>query len=249
MLSLKTILRVCSSAMTRARPVVRLFAGTNKQVARTQAKAPDNLAKTLENELQFEKQRYAEFQEGQEFLKETGFTLINSPETVEIKLIKNVGDKTVEIRYQAGEPIKDEEEPGTEEEKKQDKGQEGDEEGKDNIKTATDFSVVIKNKDGSGLLFDCTSQDTELSIYHVAYNKNIDQLLKPNPEKENPAYIGPTFENLDEKVQQSFVEYLESLGISDKLLAFIECSSIDKEQKMYINWLNEVKEFVEPGKQ
>lgn len=239
---LKNGFRACA-AFIQPMPTIKFSAAVNKNVAKAQAKAPDSLAKVMASELQFEKQRYNEFKEGEEFLKQTGFSLVESPDSVEIKLMKNAGDKVVEIRYQASEPVNEKDEEETEEENKEKK--EGEDE-KDNIKTVTDFTVLVKNKDGSGLIFDCTTQETDLNVYHVAYSKNVEEMLK-SIDRDNKSYMGPSFENLDEKVQQSFVEYLESLGISDKLLAYIECSSIDKEQKMYMNWLNDIKEFIEPS--
>ncbi len=219
-----------------------------KKVMKPQLKAPESLVRTLDSELQFEKQRYTEFKEGADFLKETGFTVLETPENTEIKLMKNVGDKTIEIKFQANEPMQDEDEEeeeeegkGEEKEKKGDK--KDDEEGKNGFKSAADFTVIVKSKDGSGLLFDCNSQETELNIYRVAYNKNIDDLTK-DMEKAARSYLGPEFMSLDEKVQQSFIEYLESLGLIEKLLAYIECAAIDKEQKLYMNWIGEVKKFV-----
>eukprot|EP01022_Parablepharisma_sp_SALTPOND_P000087 TRINITY_DN1003_c0_g1_i1.p8 TRINITY_DN1003_c0_g1~~TRINITY_DN1003_c0_g1_i1.p8 ORF type:complete len:261 (-),score=43.67 TRINITY_DN1003_c0_g1_i1:2684-3466(-) len=245
--TLKSSLRICS-ALARVASITRSFAGVNKQVVRTQAKAPENLARVLNNELQFEKQKYKEFIEAEEFLKQSGFTLVESPETVEIKLLKNVGDKIVEIKYQATEAFNEEgEEEETEGEEK--KGEKEGEEGDDNIKSSTDFMVTVRNPDGSGLFFDCNSHDTQLSIYHAGYSKNVEELVKGNLEKETGAYLGPSFDNLDEKVQQSFMDYLESLGITDRLLAYIECSAMDKEQRLYMKWLNEVKNFLTTAKQ
>jgi len=171
-----------------------------------------------------------------------------------MKLMKTKGNKTIEIRYQAREPINEDEEEDQEEEKgeqpekkkKGEKGEKGEEGSEDqNASTSSDFMVVVKNEDGSGLLFDCNSHEAQLSIYRVAYSKKVDEIANPtNIEKMNQAYQGPDFLSLDEKLQQSFSEYLESLGISDKLLAYVECSAVDKEQRLYMNWLSDVKKFV-----
>ena len=244
----KNGLRVCSSFI-RVAPAMN-FAGANKQVARTQAKNPESLARGLATELQFEKQRYHDFKEGEEFLKQTGFSQVETSDSVDIKLMKNVGDKVVEIRFQATEPTmdEDEEKSGEEKEEEHKEGKAG-EEDQANLKSSVEFSVIVKNKDGAGVVIDCSSQETELAIFHVAYSKNVEEFLKGSMDKLSSSYLGPNFEQLDEKIQQSFVEYLESMGITDKLLAYIECIAVDKEQKMYMNWLTEVKEFVEPGKQ
>lgn len=243
---LRTI-QAATRAIAVLRPVIlaRPLA-TRGNVIKSPTKAPESLSRTLDSELNFEKQRYAEFKEGAEFLKETGFTVIESPESTEIKLVKNVGDKTIEIKYQANEPMQDEEEEPEDEKDDAKKGEKKEEEGKDNLKSTADFTVIVKAKDGSGLLFDCVTQETTLNIYRVAYNKDIDGMLK-NFEKAGQSYLGPEFFSLDEKVQQSFTEYLESLGLNEKLLAYIECSAIDKEQKLYMTWLGDVKKFITEG--
>ncbi len=196
-----------------------------------------------------------------------GFTKVDSPDSVEIKLQKAVGNRVVEIRYQAREPMgdmdeedesADEGEEGKEGKKgkkepkdknePKDKKREGpageEEEKKEEDKSMVDFTLMVKNKDGSGMLFDCSTQNAEISIFRATYNKNVEDLVKLSSlERASNSYPGPEFFGLDEKVQHGFMAFLETLGINEKLLAYIECSALDKEQQLYIHWLNDVKGF------
>lgn len=238
-------LPVCSVPL-QASLTKRFFAQANDKVAKTKAKPSDALSRALNDEYQFEKERYTEFTEGLEFIKSSGFTLLESPENAEIKLVKNLGDKIVEIKYQASELAnEDEEGDAMDEEGKDDKSPEKE---SNTAKSRADFNVVVKRSDGSGMIFTCSSESAEMNIFNVTYSKKVDDLMKEDSTKNVIPYLGPSFENLDEKVQKAFYEYLESLGLSDKLLAFIECSSIDKEQRMYMDWLQSINDFVKQRK-
>ena len=57
-------------------------------------------------------------------------------------------------------------------------------------------------------------------------------------------YIGPDFATLDERIQTALVEYIEGYGIDSNLAAFVECMSLDKDQRLYMQWLQRLKKFV-----
>jgi len=40
------------------------------------------------------------------------------------------------------------------------------------------------------------------------------------------------------------VEYLQSFGINEELGIFVEHYSLEKEQKLYVNWLKNMQKFV-----
>ena len=40
------------------------------------------------------------------------------------------------------------------------------------------------------------------------------------------------------------VEYLEGFGINEHMGAFVECMSLDKDQRLYMTWLGDLKNFV-----
>ena len=64
-------------------------------------------------------------------------------------------------------------------------------------------------------------------------------------ERQTKQYSGPDFSTIDERIQTAIIEYLEGFGIDENLGAFIEIMSLDKDQRLYMNWLAEVKNFSE----
>ena len=59
-------------------------------------------------------------------------------------------------------------------------------------------------------------------------------------------YNGPDFNSLDERLQAGLSEFLQGHGIDEHLAAFIEVMSIDKDNRLYMQWLEEMKDFVNP---
>lgn len=59
-----------------------------------------------------------------------------------------------------------------------------------------------------------------------------------------PALCKQVFNDLDEKLQNAFTEYLEERGVDHKLGAFLVGLCEDKEQREYMNWLEGVAKFV-----
>lgn len=59
------------------------------------------------------------------------------------------------------------------------------------------------------------------------------------------AYAGPEFTTLDERIQNAITQMLEGYGIDEHLAAFVECMSLDKDQRLYMQWLGDLKGFVD----
>jgi len=49
---------------------------------------------------------------------------------------------------------------------------------------------------------------------------------------------------LDERIQNSLLDYLAGFGLNEHLAAFVECMSLDKDQRLYMNWLGDLKNFI-----
>ena len=64
-------------------------------------------------------------------------------------------------------------------------------------------------------------------------------------DRQMKTYIGPDFSTLDERIQTSMTEYLEGFGVNEHLCAFVECMSLDKDQRLYMDWLVKLKNFVQ----
>lgn len=87
--------------------------------------------------------------------------------------------------------------------------------------------------------------DTEISYNSVQCSSDIAESKKIHRfERQIKGYAGPDFSTLDERIQSALSEYLDGFGINEHLAAFVECMSLDKDQRLYMNWLNELKEFV-----
>ena len=204
------------------------------------SKSAAKLKKTLSKELEFEKDNYTELEDTKVFLKESGFTLTEDKEGINLYLKKTVEGKEVTVHFQARQPNPEEEQP---EEKPE--GQEGQEEEDYNTENMADFSVYIKLKDDTGLIFDCTTNETEVSINNVMHTKELSKMSKVSRwERNYNHYAGPDFSSLDERVQTGLQEYLQSFGINEHLASFVEVMSLDKDQRLYMQWLEDVENFL-----
>ena len=66
----------------------------------------------------------------------------------------------------------------------------------------------------------------------------------PRYERQMSLYAGPEFTTLDERIQTSLSEYFQGYGINEHLCAFVECMSLDKDQRLYMKWLGSLKDFI-----
>jgi len=113
------------------------------------------------------------------------------------------------------------------------------------FRTKVDFLLIVKDKKNSGLVADCSTEDTKLSIRRIVYRENIDEAIKEltsiQPLKED---LGPDMLSMDNIASKSLIEYLESFGLNKHLLSCIEINAIKKEQNCYGNWLQHLKKFI-----
>jgi complement component 1 Q subcomponent-binding protein len=110
-----------------------------------------------------------------------------------------------------------------------------------------DFTVFISDSKGKkGLVVEATSMDTEIAFNNVLSTDNINKMRDlPRFERSLGEYNGPDFTTLDERIQTSITEYLEGYGINEHLAAFVECMSLDKDQRLYMRWLSSMKDFIQ----
>ena len=124
--------------------------------------------------------------------------------------------------------------------------QEGDDEQEGPSENYCDFTVLITEANGkNGMVVEATSMDTEIAFNTVLVTDQMPKIkAMPKFERSIQEYNGPDFTTLDERIQTSLTEYLEGFGINEHLAAFVECMSLDKDQRLYMKWLKDVKEFV-----
>jgi len=218
-----TISRVC-----RATPMRALSTLPARGIS--QAAAVKKTLKVVSSELEHEESSYAIDESFQPFMEKSGFNLVEADSSPQITLTRQVGDTTVEITFLARTPDNQPEEE--------------EQQGNEN-QNYVDFQVQIqKSKLKGGLFFECSSQNSEVSIVSLMYSQNLEELDRANIYFNNKDYRGPDFSTLDDKLQASLIEYLQSFGVNDELGSFIESYSLDKEQRLYMGWLSSLKRFL-----
>lgn len=124
--------------------------------------------------------------------------------------------------------------------------QDGQEENEGPSENYCDFTVFITEANGKkGIVVEATSMDTEIAFNTVLVTDQMQKIKSMAKfERSIQEYNGPDFTTLDERIQTSLTEYLEGYGINEHLAAFVECMSLDKDQRLYMKWLTDVKSFV-----
>jgi len=194
----------------------------------------NNLESSLTNEIKFEEQEYKEInpEEISVFKKNTGFEFVDYPNNSRLELKKTLKDCVVTVCYHARAPFPQEEESGKDQ---QESG------------NVTDFQVIIqKSGKTSGFIVDAVVVDSNININHVYVADNVNEFHSKYLEGkiDSDLYQGPDFSTLDETLQTAFLDYLTELGINDETAAFIEVTSLDKDQRQYVNWLKKCKNLL-----
>lgn len=99
-----------------------------------------------------------------------------------------------------------------------------------------EFTVVISSAGSkSGLIVEATSMDTQVNYNNVMVSEDIEHWKSVHRfTRQMDTYVGPDFTTLDERIQTATTEYLESFGVDEHLCAFVECMSLDKDQRLYM---------------
>lgn len=66
----------------------------------------------------------------------------------------------------------------------------------------------------------------------------------PRFQRQIEDFGGPEFTTLDERLQTALIEYLKGYGVNEELAAFIEHYSLDKEQRLYMQWLEQLTTYL-----
>ncbi|EXB36721.1 Uncharacterized protein L484_016972 [Morus notabilis] len=119
----------------------------------------------------------------------------------------------------------------------------GDDEDEDDGKDdAVNFSIplVVSISKGNGvqLEFGVTAFPDEITIDSLS-------IKQPDDSLERLLYEGPEFNDLDENLQKAFHNYLEVRGIELNTTNFLHQYMIAKDSKEYVNWLKNLRGFVE----
>mmetsp|Transcript_10206 Transcript_10206/g.16585 ORF Transcript_10206/g.16585 Transcript_10206/m.16585 type:complete len:241 (-) Transcript_10206:30-752(-) len=190
--------------------------------------AASKVAKTLQSEIKHESEQYEQPKEIKSFLKETDFKFIEKDGDVNMALERSVAEKVVRIEWQLSSPY----------------SPEADEEGEDmGAEEGTDFVLTVESKDGSkGISFYCSTQSGEDHRYIIGHVKSH---FSAEEKESVSAYNGPDFEDVDDKLQEAFDEFLLEVGLNSSVCDFIDAMALDKEQREYLRWLNTAKTFLD----
>ncbi|KAI8379780.1 mitochondrial glycoprotein [Radiomyces spectabilis] len=218
-------------------------------VARMNSGAVDtDLAHKLNEELQYEKS--TEEAEQPEFIKEflqnNSFQLEDKLGQDEVSLIRTFGNEKIRVLFSISDINNAAADDGfLPEEDMVEEGAEADEE--EVASFPVRVSVTIE-KDGKGAVtVDTVAQDGEIAIESVMFYKDGKVATEQSAEADwqrRGLYIGPQFAELDENLQNLFERYLEERGINAALASFLPDYIEYKEQKEYVQWLQNVKDFV-----
>ncbi|KAL2045779.1 hypothetical protein N7G274_002210 [Stereocaulon virgatum] len=110
------------------------------------------------------------------------------------------------------------------------------------------INIMIEKK-GKGILqIETTAQDGGIVIDNVFYYNKPELADAKTAEldwKRRNLYEGPPFGNLDEDLQVLLERYLDERGVNTALALWIPEYIDFKEQREYLNWLSNVKSFVD----
>jgi len=127
-------------------------------------------------------------------------------------------------------------------------GAEGEEEEDQEQSFPARVNVIVEKPGKGALAIECIAQDGMIVIENTYYYANAAHALAKTPEKmaeRQDMYVGPPFSNLDEDLQVLLERYLEERGVNTALAIFVPDYIDMKEQREYLRWLSNVKDFVE----
>ena len=109
-------------------------------------------------------------------------------------------------------------------------------------------NIIIEKPGKGALAVETIAQDGSIIIDNVYHYKNSAHAHAKSADmihERQDLYVGPPFGNLDEDLQVLLEQYLDERGINTALAIFVPDYIDMKEQKEYLRWLSNVKDFVE----
>jgi len=119
------------------------------------------LSRALDKEIKYENENYTQLEDIEQFLNESGFEYTEEDNGIFMTLKKKVGTKTVEVVFEARQPI-----PDSEQNPEQEQDHEEEEEGLS--ENYCDFTVYIQEEGQTGgMIVEATTMDTEINYNAV----------------------------------------------------------------------------------
>ena len=172
---------------------------------------------------------------GLQYLKTNNWRCTKANTSSKITLSKSIDSVDITILYKAKAPVEDS------------NAVESENFGirpKDERSTAR-FVAIIDKGAPNKLVVDVVTDNGELGIKALFYTKDVDRyLFEEDLVFGYDVYTGPPFESLDERLKDRITNYLDSLGINKDLGVYVEMTSAEHEEKLYLSWLHETRDFI-----
>ncbi|TVY15668.1 Mitochondrial acidic protein MAM33 [Lachnellula arida] len=254
-------------------PIQSFAAFTSSALRRSKGgEGDDELVAKLDAELEMENEM--KDQEGlptsvKDYLENCPFEIIDTPGVEDVVLTRKFGDEKIQITFSISDINNIEGEEPYEDNAMADEEDNINQGDPSSFKTAPEDSIaegegeageqqersyparlnIIIEKAGKGALnVESVVQDGVHMVDNVYYYADAAFAYAKTPESiqgRQNIYSGPPFANLDENLQAMMERYLDERGINAALAVFVPDYIDMKEQKEYLRWLSNVKDFVE----
>ncbi|KAJ9121167.1 hypothetical protein QFC24_004841 [Naganishia onofrii] len=107
---------------------------------------------------------------------------------------------------------------------------------------------ITKSGTPGALVLDLLVEDESFIIDNTSFYPEralAEDMTAEGDWKRRGTYVGPRFDHLDEEVQSQFEQFLEERDVNGNLAMFIPLYAEYKEQKEYVSWLGNVKNFID----
>ncbi|KAK7339718.1 hypothetical protein VNO77_20399 [Canavalia gladiata] len=190
----------------------------------TKTSADDNLIQVLQSEIQCAQDDDHSHQQV-EIPDDFPFEIEDNPGERTIQLKRKYEDETIKVQVDIPNVAPEENEDD-------DDGEKNDSE------SSIPLVVSVFKGNGVCLEFGVTAFPDEISIDSLS-------IKQPGESEDELAYEGPEFTDLDENLQKAFHKYLEIRGIKPSTTNFLQEYMFGKDNKEYLTWLNNLKNFIE----
>ncbi|KAJ9120902.1 hypothetical protein QFC22_002837 [Naganishia vaughanmartiniae] len=107
---------------------------------------------------------------------------------------------------------------------------------------------ITKSGTPGALVLDLLVEDESFIIDNTSFYPEkalAEDMTAEGDWRRRGTYVGPRFDHLDEEVQSQFEQFLEERDVNGNLAMFIPLYCEYKEQKEYVSWLGNVKNFID----
>jgi len=217
-------------ALPIARSSIRLAGLPNRCFFSEVSKVEKELARVLDAEIQSEVEDTEREAFITSFLEDNKWAMNANLDSTKILLTKKVDDATVRVYCQAKAP------------QALPEGEES-EEGVQDDNNYTEFFILIDRNGPNKVLLDAFVMDGELTINGILVSPKAEAIAES--KDNNPYnYTGPSFETLDENLQNKINKYVKELGLDEDFARFVEEASVTHESRLYRKFLTDFKDFV-----